>query len=682
MKSKLFYRYFLSYLLILCVPLFGFYFFTQYYLIEEIQQNINTTYKIEVNRVEEILEQRLQNIEKISDFVISIVPPNFTTHIKKVEASVELIKILNLITISNQYLNDIAFLVQDDDYFYTSTTTYRMDNITNPKLYFSNLSKETLTKWLTNGKKYEFIATEIASIKDYPPSILFKVKTQLGKKNAYIFYFIDINNFFADFKDGSFVLKSNDGELLCATQSSSQYISEGDLVLDKAQPFKSISKHFPIEYISIKPEKDSTTVRIQTLMNTYYSFLIVLVILSILCVYLGMNLNYNPAQKIKTRTDTATLLLDFIKGQEIESFEKKEKEYNLKYLLLPNYFIILFKLSDNNFTSTLELEKLLKNYLSGYLLCLQANSKFCYIGSTKLSETEYIEKSKESWLALSKDYPNFEIAMTVSHLFQDLERVPICYERAILNLENSFICGKKCFLTENEEKIKGLSEVYTDKVIEKLKHLLKLGKSEEINPILEEYAASLKKSSLPIFYIKALCFNITQTLCKLFPECSVPDFSTFFVTNENITIDELIEEMRKILILIASENSQTDETINEILITNLNKYLDENIFKQTFSLQAMAETFDLSASALSTIYKKNTGKKLMDEVSKKRMKKATQLLIEGKCVYEIIPLVGYFNTSSFIRKFKSFYGVTPSNYVKIYKEENSLNSQNKDNEHE
>jgi len=660
------------------VPLFGFYFFTQYYLIKEVQQNINTTYRAEVNKVEEILEQRLQNIEKVTDFIISIVPPNFTTHIKKVEASVELIKILNLITISNQYLNDIAFIVQDDDYFYTSTSTYRMDNITNPKLYFSNLSEETLTKWLTNNKHYEFIATEQSSIKDYPPSILFKIKTQLGQKDAYIFYIIDINNFFADLKDGAFVLKSNNGEILCATQQSRQYIKEDTLVLDKAQPFSSISKHFPIEYISIKPEKDSTTVRVQTLMNTYYFFLIVLVILSILCVYLGMNLNYNPAQKMKTRTDTATHLLDFIKGQESESFDKRVKEYNLKYLLLPNYFIILFKLSDNNFTSTLELEKLLKNYLSGYLLCLQANSKFCYIGSTKLAETEYVEKAKESWLALSKDYPNFEIAMTVSHLFQNLERVPICYERAILNLENSFICGKKCFLTENQDQIKGISEVYTDKVIEKLKHLLKLGKSEEINPILEEYAASLKNSSLPIFYIKALCFNISQTLCKLFPDCSIPDFSAFFVTNENITIDELIEEMRKLLILIATENSQKDETVNEILISNLDKYLDDNVFKQTFSLQEMAETFDLSASALSTLYKKNTGKKLMDEVSKKRMNKAAQLLIEGKCVFEIIPLIGYFNTSSFIRKFKAFYGVTPSNYVKIYKEENSFTQQHKD----
>ena len=216
---------------------------------------------------------------------------------------------------------------------------FRSDNITNPKLYFSNLSEETLTKWLTNNKHYEFIATEQSSIKDYPPSILFKIKTQLGQKDAYIFYIIDINNFFADLKDGAFVLKSNNGEILCATQQSRQYIKEDTLVLDKAQPFSSISKHFPIEYISIKPEKDSTTVRVQTLMNTYYFFLIVLVILSILCVYLGMNLNYNPAQKMKTRTDTATHLLDFIKGQEIESFEKKVKEYNLKYLLLPNYFI-------------------------------------------------------------------------------------------------------------------------------------------------------------------------------------------------------------------------------------------------------------------------------------------------------------------------------------------------------
>ena len=84
----------------------------------------------------------------------------------------------------------------------------------------------------------------------------------------------------------------------------------------------------------------------------------------------------------------------------------------------------------------------------------------------------------------------------------------------------------------------------------------------------------------------------------------------------------------------------------------------------------MADYFSMSASKLSNVYKKKTGNTIMEHVTQIRMAMAEQLLLREDPVYtvnEIVEKIGYNNTSSFIRKFKSIYGVTPGQYVKAKK---------------
>ena len=50
------------------------------------------------------------------------------------------------------------------------------------------------------------------------------------------------------------------------------------------------------------------------------------------------------------------------------------------------------------------------------------------------------------------------------------------------------------------------------------------------------------------------------------------------------------------------------------------------------------------------------------------MREAIRLMLEENCtIGDTVLKVGYLNTSSFIRKFKSIYGLTPGQYVKEHK---------------
>ena len=117
--------------------------------------------------------------------------------------------------------------------------------------------------------------------------------------------------------------------------------------------------------------------------------------------------------------------------------------------------------------------------------------------------------------------------------------------------------------------------------------------------------------------------------------------------------------------VIVVDNRSTDSTVAMV-----EQFIKDHGLHENFSVQYMADYFSMSASKLSNVYKKKTGNTIMEHVTQIRMAMAEQLLLSEDPVYtvnEIVEKIGYNNTSSFIRKFKSIYGVTPGQYVKAKK---------------
>ena len=98
-------------------------------------------------------------------------------------------------------------------------------------------------------------------------------------------------------------------------------------------------------------------------------------------------------------------------------------------------------------------------------------------------------------------------------------------------------------------------------------------------------------------------------------------------------------------------------------------YIQENYASPSFSIDLLAEHFGLSVSNLSHYFKSNMDKTLSDYVQELRFTEACRLLREtDKNLREICAEVGLLNESSFIRRFKQVYGVTPG----VYRENSRL----------
>lgn len=107
-------------------------------------------------------------------------------------------------------------------------------------------------------------------------------------------------------------------------------------------------------------------------------------------------------------------------------------------------------------------------------------------------------------------------------------------------------------------------------------------------------------------------------------------------------------------------DSDTAHSSDEI-IQKVSAYCSQNY--RDGSLSALAETLYLNPSYLSSLIKQKTSKTFSDLLNEARMKQAALLLKDPNTkVYNISTMIGYVNPNNFTRAFKSYWGVTPTEY--------------------
>ena len=116
-------------------------------------------------------------------------------------------------------------------------------------------------------------------------------------------------------------------------------------------------------------------------------------------------------------------------------------------------------------------------------------------------------------------------------------------------------------------------------------------------------------------------------------------------------------------LLQAPDGKEKEETS---LSDVIEKYVREN-YAQDLYLEKIADSMDLSVKYISRVFKKNTGKNLTDFINEVRMDHVKQLLTETDLsVKEISDAAGIPSRSTFVRLFKKYTNVTPSEYRNLF----------------
>lgn len=117
------------------------------------------------------------------------------------------------------------------------------------------------------------------------------------------------------------------------------------------------------------------------------------------------------------------------------------------------------------------------------------------------------------------------------------------------------------------------------------------------------------------------------------------------------------------------KNTKKEElNASEEIVIQVIRELDRDC-AQRISLSQLAETYHINETYLSHVFKKQTGKSLMNYIAQIRMEKASQLIAMSQNgssarFYVIAQQVGYEDYSYFVRVFKKVIGMSPREFYK------------------
>ena len=153
--------------------------------------------------------------------------------------------------------------------------------------------------------------------------------------------------------------------------------------------------------------------------------------------------------------------------------------------------------------------------------------------------------------------------------------------------------------------------------------------------------------------------------------------STVINTNDEYTDNESLKAMIEQSSDIGELTDVFSECVNNITnsmqqqqLSNISKhiqmaidYINEN-YKKKLSLEDVSFHINLSVVHTSRLFKKETGKTVLDYINEVKLTKAKQMLDTGKYkVYEVADELGFSNSHYFSTLFKKFTGLTPSEYL-------------------
>ncbi len=126
---------------------------------------------------------------------------------------------------------------------------------------------------------------------------------------------------------------------------------------------------------------------------------------------------------------------------------------------------------------------------------------------------------------------------------------------------------------------------------------------------------------------------------------------------------ECFEKVRARLDARSHHSEEKPKAYYDQIVYDVQQYLKENY--RTATLEEAAARVSLSPAYLSRVFKDKSGEGFSELLLRTRMEKACELLadIQYKS-YDIAYYVGYDNPKNFSRAFKSYYGVSPSEYRK------------------
>ncbi len=306
----------------------------------------------------------------------------------------------------------------------------------------------------------------------------------------------------------------------------------------------------------------------------------------------------------------------------------------------------------------------------------------CLVNPLKLpDEPKEIQDSIKNIIINGKKFimDEFSILFTasVSGIHPTLKGIPDAYRECLEAAEYKLVIGNNNIILYSDIHVfenKSFSNEYSIEVQQQFINCIRTGDFVRAKEVMGHiFEKNFVNSSISLDMARCLMFAIINTLIN-----TVNDIYTMvdnkFLENLNPvqkliqckTVYEMKEQMEDILGKIEDYNDTKKKGNNSNKIKDIITYIERHYSDHNLSVSSVASEFTLNPVYLSRFFKEQTGEGLLNTINKIRMEKAKAFLHDiNYTIKDISEMVGFLNSTIFIRTFKKYEGITPGKYREL-----------------
>jgi YesN/AraC family two-component response regulator len=207
---------------------------------------------------------------------------------------------------------------------------------------------------------------------------------------------------------------------------------------------------------------------------------------------------------------------------------------------------------------------------------------------------------------------------------------------------------------------------YPSQEVKKLQNVIASGDENQIGSCIDVLLQYIVDNDMPTYLARSICADILKALLND-SQNIVSDVNQLSEMLMQLSKAESFNQLLAIVNSARSGINNRTETVSTTsdskLLSEILAYIADNYHRCDFSMNEVAVHFSILPSNLSAFFKDNMQCTMMDYLIKLRMNLAKELLRSTSLPLQIIcERVGYYNVSSFSRRFKTYEGITPNTY--------------------
>lgn len=722
--KKTFCKYLFSYITIFSLPIFIFTFifynfFVSYFTDMFLQNDMNS-----LSRIKNNIDMQIEQMDNIK--TQSLKDPGFSAYtlqqnggsFYRVQNQIKAIKL------SNKFIFDVFYYNKEVEKVYTSSGVFTLDNFYSYYQNYQNYSLDGFSEMVNKVSAPLWLPSQTLTVSDREYSVLtYFVPVHQDNTNTYsmLCFQIDVSllhSLVSSISSNTFIktmitdsngalfdsVNELDSNLLSVIQqvNNNTYkevrYNNSDVIIEKVKGDSGLT------YINVL-SMDSLNMSVHHFQYVYIIAVLLIVLLGSVIITLLMNYNYKPLNKLfSLATDISpadvassdavnyvqNTLIALSRDSSLNNKLKKElllskllnnqiniEEFNIQAAALNLIFseeykaacIIHFPFPVTNKDDKIinQIELMLKSNFEAYAIPHPQNTVVLLISF----DIAWKEMLKEK-IALMKDYldeiTHGETAISIGSFRKDTAAFGHSYFEAMIasNYVAQGDAANKIIYYDNIPQ-KEIYRDYPNEILNSLSLSIEscdIGRIELIENIILQFINKTNSRAL----VSCLLYDVISITDKTLQNIE----NTFFNFKEKysqLLYNSALEKeqqrvfiskiFREVITILESGNIQRSKNdINLIL-----EYINANFCEKDFCIKQVADKFDMSNSNLSHYFKNKLVLNISDYINNLKLEKAKNLLVNtNMTIQEIVHEIGYVQVSSFMRKFKMTYGVTPTEY--------------------